>query len=117
MEDIRITCSRGVAYLDMTDPSQQCPPAWREYNTRACGRPVNETGSCAAIFFITNIVECVEELLAIKFLAWMPLDDSTTNSRDLDGIIISHGKQHNHIWSYAAGVTENSTKAIAHALQ
>ena len=34
----------SVAYLNMTDPSQQCPPAWREYNTsgvRACGRPDN----------------------------------------------------------------------------
>ena len=37
-------CGEGlwhrVAYLNMTDPSQQCPPAWREYNTggiRACG--------------------------------------------------------------------------------
>jgi hypothetical protein len=37
-----------VAYLNMTDPSQQCPPAWREYNTsgvRACGRPVSFRGS------------------------------------------------------------------------
>ena len=46
-----------VAYLDMTDPSQQCPSAWREYNTsgvRACGRPINSTGSCAAVFYFTN---------------------------------------------------------------
>ena len=30
-----------VAYLNMTNPSEQCPAAWREYNTngvRACGR-------------------------------------------------------------------------------
>ena len=43
----RLHCGAGewhhVAYLNMTDPSQQCPPAWREYNYpqfRACGRPV-----------------------------------------------------------------------------
>ena len=33
----------------MSDPSQQCPSAWREYNTsgvRACGRPVNSQGNC-----------------------------------------------------------------------
>ncbi|MCG8623574.1 MAG: hypothetical protein MJE68_16480, partial [Proteobacteria bacterium] len=31
-----------VAHLNMTDPSQQCPSAWREYDTfRACGRPVS----------------------------------------------------------------------------
>ena len=41
-----------VAYLNMTNPSQQCPPAWREYNTngmRACGRPV------------TNSIEVVQQ--------------------------------------------------------
>ena len=30
------------------------------------------------------------------------------NSRGLDGIIISHGAQQEYIWSYAAGLTENS---------
>ena len=42
-----------VAYLDMTDQTQQCPLTWREYNTsgvKACGRPANSTGSCAAEF-------------------------------------------------------------------
>ena len=41
-------CGEGiwyrVAYLNMTDPSQQCPSAWREYNIsqfRHCGRPVS----------------------------------------------------------------------------
>ena len=46
-----------VAYLDMTDPSQQCPSAWREYNTsgvKACGRPASSTRSCAAEFYSTN---------------------------------------------------------------
>ena len=43
-----------VANLNMTDPSQQCPNAWREYNTssgvRACGRPVSQnSGSFSAI--------------------------------------------------------------------
>ena len=33
-----------VAFLNMSDPSQQCPSAWREYSAngvRACGRPRN----------------------------------------------------------------------------
>ena len=40
-------CGEGmwyrVAYLNMTDSSQQCPPNWSEYNhngIRACRRPV-----------------------------------------------------------------------------
>ena len=43
-----------VAYLNMTDPSQLCPPSWREYNTsgvRGCGRPVSSGGSRPANFY------------------------------------------------------------------
>ena len=46
-----------VAYLDMTEPSQQCPSAWREYDTdrkRSCGRPESSTGSCAAVHYFTR---------------------------------------------------------------
>ena len=32
------------------------------------------------------------------------------NSRNLDGIIVSHGAQQDYIWSYVAGVTENSPR-------
>ena len=37
---------RRVAYLDMSDPSQQCPSAWREITTphRTCGRRYNSSG-------------------------------------------------------------------------
>ena len=46
-----------VAYLNMSDPSQQCPTAWREYNTsgiRACGRPVSSLASCLSVFYSTG---------------------------------------------------------------
>ena len=38
----------------MTDPSQLCPPSWREYNTsgvRGCGRPFSSGGSRPANFY------------------------------------------------------------------
>ena len=73
-----------VTYLDMTDPSQQCPSAWREYNTsgvKACGRPANSTGSCAAEFYspIVSTAECVEELLAINLEVQVPFISLTTS--------------------------------------
>ena len=53
---IRSYCGAGqwyqIAFLNMSDPSQQCPPAWREYNTsrvRACGRTYSTEGSCSGI--------------------------------------------------------------------
>ena len=53
---IQLYCGAGqwhrIAFLNMTDPSQQCPSAWREYNTsgvRACGRPYSTEGSCLGV--------------------------------------------------------------------
>ena len=46
----------NIAHLNMSDPSQQCPSAWREYNSngvRACRRPTS-SGSCPATFYSTS---------------------------------------------------------------
>ena len=105
-----------VAYLDMTDPSQQCPSAWREYNTsgvKACGRPANSTGSCATEFYCTNHQYSRVCGRIIGYQVGAP-DAFTNNFRGLDGVIISHGVQQEHIWSYAAGLTENGTRYRAY---
>ena len=46
---------RRVAYLNMSDPSQQCPSVWREYTTpyRVCGRN-STTGSCEGVNYTTG---------------------------------------------------------------
>ena len=104
-----------VAYLDMTEPSQQCPSAWREYNTsevRACGRPESSTGSCAAVFYFPN---CQYSRVCGRIIGYQVANPDAFiiikdnfDGRDLDGVIISHGEQ-DHIWSFAAGVTEESS--------
>ena len=48
-----------VASLDVTDPQQQCPIGWSEYNensVRACRWPVTDlgSGSCPATFYATS---------------------------------------------------------------
>ena len=48
---------KRVAYLNMSDPSQQCPSAWRLYSTngvRACGRSVTSRQSCPAVVYPTG---------------------------------------------------------------
>ena len=61
--EIQLHCGPGewkqVASLNMSDPSQQCPSAWREYNTngvRACGRPVGTSG-CWATTYSTGTID------------------------------------------------------------
>ena len=107
-----------VAYLDMTDPSQQCPSAWREYNTsgvKVCGRPANLTGSCAAEFYFTNrqYSRVCGRIIGYQVASPDAFNQFNKlkefNGRGLDGITISHGAQQGYIWSYAAGLTESSS--------
>ena len=46
-----------IAHFNMSDPTQQCPSAWREFNSggvRACARPITFSGSCPATFYATG---------------------------------------------------------------
>ena len=46
---------RCVAYLNMSDPTQQCPSAWQEITTphRVCGRR-SSTSSCEGVNYTTG---------------------------------------------------------------
>ena len=106
-----------VAYLNMTYPSQRCPGAWREYNTsgvRACGRPVSTAGSCPATSYSTNQQYSMVCGKVIGYQVGTPDGFYQFNrhvSIDqgyLDGVSITYGEpDHHHIWSYAAGHSEN----------
>ena len=113
-------CGNGlwyrVAYLNMTDPSQQCSPAWREYNTsgvRACGRPVSSSESCPATLYSINRqysrvcgrvigyqVESPDGFFQFHAVHGL-------NRAFMDGISITYGDPRHHIWSYVAGAYEN----------
>ena len=100
----------------MTDPSQQCPPAWREYSTsgvRVCGRPVSNVvnGTCPSTFYSTNRQYSRVCGRAIGFQVGSPDGFNPTHDSQLtmDGVIISHGASEHHIWSYIAGATDRSS--------
>ena len=107
-----------VAYLNMTDPSQQCPPAWREYNTsgvRACGRPASNGGSRPATLYPTDRQYSRVCGRAIGFQVGNPDAFRQFHARSLDqgymdGISITYGQPRRHIWSYVASLSENSTE-------
>jgi dynein heavy chain len=114
---IQSQCGAGlwwrVAYLDMTEPLQQCPSAWREYNTsrvRACGRPVNSTGSCAAVFYFPNrqYSRVCGRIIGYQFDSPDAFRQLGSNGGDLDGITVSYGAQQGYIWSFVTGLTEGS---------
>ena len=109
---------RRVAYLNMSDPTQQCPSAWREYNTggvRACGRPDSTEGSCAATTHSVNLQfsRVCGRALAYQFGSTDAFNLGTIDQAYVDGISITHGSPRVHIWTYAAGATESGNSIIA----
>ena len=117
-------CGDGLWYqitsLDMTDPLQQCPTSWQEFNNesqsvRACGRPFNDSSDCASVSYTIHRQYSKVCGRVIAYQLGSPhgifpmkgIDDSETY---VDGVSITHGKNpRQHIWTYIAGVTENST--------
>ena len=107
-----------VAYLNMTDPSQQCLPAWREYNSnkvRACGRPVSQNGSCSpSTFYLTTQQYSRVCGRATGYQVGNPDGFShlfathviNINEGYVDCVSITHGEPRQHIWSYVAGHSE-----------
>ena len=117
-------CGEGlwqrVAYLNMSDPLQQCPSAWRLYSTngvRACGRSVTSRQSCPAILYPTGRQYNRVCGRIIGYQVGSPgafhsvhADQQPTSLNDpyVDGVSITHGHPRSHIWTFSAGVTEGS---------
>ena len=94
-----------LIYLNMSDPTQQCPSIWREYNTngvRACGRPINSQGSCAAITHSTSRRVC-EKVIGYRYKTPDAFVSFGLPQINFDGINITRGTQHDHVWSYVTG--------------
>ena len=105
-----------VAHLNMSDPSQHCPSAWREYNidggVRFCIRPQASSGSCPDTSYTTGqqyskvcgraIGYQIETTKAFGYQAI----NQTIDSYYVYGVSVTHGAPRNHIWTFAAGFAE-----------
>ena len=120
-QQIQLYCGAGdwqqVASINMSDPTQQCPSAWREYNAsgvRACGRQTASGGMCSAnSYFAANQYTRVCGRL-IGYQVGSPdgfVDGRNIDEIYMDGVSITQGlSPRGHIWSYVAGVTESSSQ-------
>ncbi len=106
-----------VAYLNMTDPSQQCPSTWsrKVYNSqfRACGRPDTTTASCPANFYSISrqYSKVCGRVNAIQFATPDAFHSATINEVYLDGVSITHGTPRKHIWSFVSATNERDSDA------
>ena len=109
-----------IAHLNMSDSSQQCPSAWREYNTsgvRGCRRPESSSGSCHATLYPTS---CQYSKVCGRVIGYqIGSTDAFGNvaaGRTIDsyyvyGVNVTHGTPRNHIWTFAAGFSEGAFTA------
>ena len=104
-------CGRGiwhrVASLNMSDPSQQCPSAWMEYNTsgiRACGISSTSSGSCPGIGYATGrqYSRVCGRVIGYQLGSTDAFGFQTIRQLDtyyVFGVSITHGIPRNHIWT------------------
>ena len=113
-----LECGSGewytVANLDMTDPSQQCPSAWMEYNSggvRACERIQNVAGGCeGTTFTIDRSYKKIcgratgYQIGGSAAFGWTT--EQTVDSYYLYGLSLTRGSPRKHVWTFATGITE-----------
>ena len=103
---------RRVAYLNMSDPSQQCPSVWREYTTphRTCGRRSITTGTCEGLNYSTGSVQYNQ--VCGRIIGYQIGSTDAFNGPALidtyyvDGVSVTYGSPRQHIWSFVNGLDE-----------
>ena len=104
-----------VAYLNMSDPMQSCPPAWRDRSAngvRVCGRPEVSSGCHSALYQTDHSYTRVcGRVIGYQFGS----PDAFRRSRFpyaidepyVDGVSITRGSARSHIWTLAATGSES----------
>ena len=105
-----------VAYLNMSNSTQECPSPWMEISTpvRTCGRQTSMGASCSSKTFPTRALQYSRVCgRAIGYQYGNPgafnlHGRPQINSPDdnyVDGVSVTHGIPRTHIWTYAVGVS------------
>ena len=107
-----------VANLKMTDSDQQCPENLRLSYTspiRLCGSRTDS--SCDSLTFTTNGIQYQQACGRVRGYQFGSPDafnvfdcptPCTIDNPYVDGVSITHGSPRMHIWTYAAGLIEES---------
>ena len=109
---------RRAAYLNMSDPTQTCPPAWELITTprRSCTRPsVADFHTCYSAMLPTQGIQYSQvcgRMIGYQFgdpeafLAGNTNDPQTINGSYVDGVSLTYGNPRQHIWTFADAIDE-----------
>ena len=103
-----------VAYLNITDPSSQCPVGYRietANNKSFCIRNTTN-GGCSPILAESFGLNYSKVCGYVRGYAYSTMDCFHSGNRMLDGnyvdgVSITYGTPPTHLWTYAAGLQEN----------
>ena len=110
-----------VAYLNMSDPNQQCPSNWTLTTTpvRGCGRSSTGYHTCDSVFYPVNgrtYSSVCGRVNAYQFAIGSAFSNQRNNIEVdyVSGVSITHGLRgsRQHIWTFAAALGDNCTDNI-----
>ena len=107
---------RRVAYLNMSDPSQQCPSVWQEITTphRTCRRGSSSSGSCDGVNYTTGSEQYDQvcgRIIGYEIgvtSAFYYGRGQSIDSYYVVGVSVTHGSPRQHIWTFAGGLDEQT---------
>ena len=110
---------RPTVYLDMRDPSTNCPSGWNMtgYSKRTCGRASTRYWTCDSVFFPVSgrpYSQVCGRIRAYQFglpNAFQGVQ-TTIDSAYVSGVAVMYGSPRQHIWTFANGGWENGTTTI-----
>ena len=102
----------------MTDPSTTCPSGWKltGYSKRTCGRATDGTNTCDSATFpvrgeytrICGRIHAYQWGMPEAFSHYHHRSVTTIDGAYVDGVIVTRGTPRNHIWTFAAGISEGN---------
>ena len=108
---------RRVGFVNMTDPSQDCPPGLTltSHSIRSCGSSHDTYSECSSTTFNVSGVQCSQVCGSIKayqygytyaFYQYLTRNSNLEESY-VDGVSLTHGAagERQHIWTFAAEVS------------
>ena len=104
-----------LAYLDMSDATQNCPSGFRLYQSeRACGRN-SSSGSCTAVQFPSNGISYSQicgRVTGYQYGRPEALNNYRgINSYYVEGVSITRGSPRQHVWTLVAGRSESDNSS------
>ena len=96
-----------LAYLDMTNATQNCPSGFGLYQSggvRACGKQTQQSG-CVSVQFPSHDISYSQVCGRVTGYLFGSID-ALNSDQDFDGVSITRGCSRQKVWSFIAGYSE-----------